>query len=538
MSLGKLYSQTTISSGSIHGNFSFEGQLYKPDDKIGADSVDEKFLSNSFLNLIYNNGPFTVGVRYEAYLNPMLGYDQEYKGNGVPYRFATYQKDELEVTVGNFYDQFGNGLIFRSYEEKTLGIDNSIDGIRVKYSPIKGLTIKGLAGNQRYYWAKSKGLLRGFDGEAVLNDIFSSLANCKTKITLGGSFISKYQAENPTAKFKSPENVGAYAGRMDISRGNFGLSGEYAYKINDPSALNNQIYKPGEALFVTATYSKKGLGVILAAKRIDNMNFRTDRSITGNPLTISYIPTLTRQHSYALASIYPYASQANGEIGYFAQVEYLFKKGTFLGGKYGTDVAVNFSKVNALDKKAINDTTLIGESGTKGYKSDFFSFGKTVFFHDFNVEITHKFNKKWKAIFSYMNQSYNLDVIEGHPGEPMVYADIAIADITYKFNEKHALRCEFQGLMTKQDKGDWAAIVAEYTFAPKWFVSVMDLYNYGNDESEKQLHYYLGSVGYTKGPTRIAFSYGRQREGIICVGGVCRQVPASNGLQISVTSSF
>lgn len=535
---GFVNGQNVLNSGSIHGNFSFDGQIYKPDASIGADTVDEQFLSNSFLNLIYANGPFTVGVRYEAYLNPMKGYDAEFKGNGVPYRFANYKKDELEITVGNFYDQFGNGLIFRAYEEKTLGIDNSIDGIQVKYSPVKGINLKGLAGNQRYYWSKSKGILRGIDGEFQLNELFKCMAESKTRLMLGGSFISKFQADNPTFKYKLPENVAAMAGRFELSRGNFGLSGEYAYKMNDPNAINLYIYKPGEAMLLTGSYSKKGLGIILAAKRIDNMSFRTDRNITGNPLTISYLPALTRQHSYALTSVYPYATQPNGEIGYFAQVEYLFKKGTFLGGKYGTDVSINFSKVHALDKEAVNDTTAIDESGTLGYTSAFFKLGKAVYFHDFNIDITHKFNKKWKGIFTYINQSYNIDVVEGHTGDPMVYADIFVADLTYKFNDKHALRCEFQSLTSRQDKGDWAAVVAEYTFAPRWFVSVMDLYNYGNEDSKKQLHYYLGSVGYTKGPTRIALSYGRQREGIICVGGVCRQVPASNGLQISITSSF
>ena len=40
---------------------------------------------------------------------------------------ATYTIDGLEITAGNFYEQFGSGLIFRSYEEKGLGIDNAMD---------------------------------------------------------------------------------------------------------------------------------------------------------------------------------------------------------------------------------------------------------------------------------------------------------------------------------------------------------------------------------------------------------------------------
>jgi hypothetical protein len=531
------FTQEAISSSNIHGNFSLEGQYYITDSAINAYEVKERILSNSFLNLIYTNGNFTTGVRYEAYLGPMKGYDEAYAGNGVPYRFASYKKDELEVTVGNFYDQFGNGLIFRSYEEKTLGIDNAIDGIRVKYTPVNGITLKGIMGNQRIYWTKSAGIIRGFDGEFMLNDICKKLQNSKTKIILGGSAVSKYQKDKPTSKYKLPVNVAAFAGRFDVSRGKFALQGEYAYKINDPSALNNYIYKPGEALFLSGSYSQKGLGIILAAKRIDNMNFRTDRDMIGNPLTISFLPSISKQHTYSLAALYPYSTQPNGEIGVFGQVSYMVKKGTKLGGKYGTDVSFNFSKINNIKKEKVAPGIAIDSAGTLGYKSDFFAIGDEAYFQDFNIEVTHKFNKHWKAIFTYMNLMYNISVIENHEG-PNIYANVGIADVTYKFNDKNALRVELQSMMTKQDKKDWFTGLVEYTIAPKWFFSVMDQYNYGNEDSDKRFHYYMAAIGYTKGSNRIALQYGRQREGIVCVGGICRAVPASNGFQISITSSF
>ena len=66
----------------------------------------------------------------------------------------------------------------------------------------------------------------------------------------------------------------------------------------------------------------------------------------------------------------------------------------------------------------------------------------------------------------------------------------------------------------------------------------MDQYNYGNPSDELQLHYAYGSFGYIKDATRISIGYGRQREGLFCVGGVCRYVPASNGLTLSFTHSF
>jgi hypothetical protein len=78
----------------------------------------------------------------------------------------------------------------------------------------------------------------------------------------------------------------------------------------------------------------------------------------------------------------------------------------------------------------------------------------------------------------------------------------------------------------------------EWTPSGNWFFAVYDQYNYGNPDKSLQIHYYLGTFGYNKDAHRIQVSYGKQSAGIFCVGGVCRTVPASNGVTISLTSSF
>src|SRR5947207_9309472 len=110
---------------NISGNFEVDGQIYKADSAIEAPEVPEKFLNNAFLNSNYVNGNFKAGLRYEEYLGPLIGFDERYRGSGITYRFAQYSVDRIDITAGNFYDQFGNGLIFRCYEERSLGIDNA-----------------------------------------------------------------------------------------------------------------------------------------------------------------------------------------------------------------------------------------------------------------------------------------------------------------------------------------------------------------------------------------------------------------------------
>ena len=164
------------------------------------------------------------------------------------------------------------------------------------------------------------------------------------------------------------------------------------------------------------------------------MNFRSDRTATGNVLTINYLPALSKPHTYTLLAFYPYASQPNGETAFQGIINYKIKKNTLLGGKYGTDIAINYSRANAIDMQKINDSTAIMQRGTLGYKSNFFSVGDEVYHEDANIEISHKFNKKLKAIFTWAYITYNSLIIEGH-GDTY-YCHIGIADITYRLTPK------------------------------------------------------------------------------------------------------
>lgn len=527
-----------LNSGKVSGNFQLDAQYYQADSLIGAPEVKEQALMNAFANVIYTNNNFTAGVRYEIYQNPMLGFDSRYKGSGVPYRFATYTKDDWNITIGNFYEQFGNGLVFRSYEERNLGYDNAMDGVRVVVHPLKGVTIKGIWGNQRFFFDKGVGIVRGLDAEINLNEFCKKLEESDFRFTFGGSIVSKYQADQDP-QYELPENVSSMAGRVSLGYKKFNFNAEYAYKINDPSAVNNMIYKSGDALYVSASYSQKGLGILLNGLKVDNMDFRSDRTATGNPLIINYLPALTRQHAYTLSAFYPYGTQSLGQVGYQAQIDYKFKKNTLLGGKYGTSVAINHSNIHAIDKTMLNDLIVTDESTfTEGYSSDFISWGKEKYFTDVNFEVTKKLSSKIKLLFNYVYLEYNKAVIEGHPGTPMVFAHIGIADVSYKISDNHSIRVEMQHMSTKQDMKNWALLLVEYSIAPKWFFTLSDMYNYENPELDKRIHYYGAAVTFVKNTTRVALGYGKQRQGIVCVGGVCRQVPASNGVSLTLVSSF
>jgi hypothetical protein len=521
--------------GQIHGNFDLGAQYYRDDSLIGAPDVPEQVLFNGFLNLNYTKGNFRAGLRYESYQNALLGYSPKYKGNGIPYRYAGYKLGNFDFTAGNFYEQFGNGFALRSYFEPTLGVDNSFDGFRVKYNN-KGISIKMLIGTQRNYFAQSEGIVRGADLNIQLNDLVSSLKGNPTKIQFGGSVVSKYQPDN-SPDLVLPENVMTLDGRFKVSRKGIYAYGEYAYKYNDPSADNGYIFRDGQSLEAGLGYSKRGFGINFTAHTLVNMSYRSDRGNSSQFTEeyINFVPSLTKPHSYLLMStLYPYATQLQNEMAFQVDAVYKFKRKSLLGGKYGTTLFVNFSFAHDVDTTNLNDLT----TTRLGYTADLFSPGDTKLWHDFNMKIVHKFSKLFKLKFTYQNLFYNIDVLQGKPGYKDIFANVFIAEGKFQFNRSHALRVEVQTLFTKQHEGDWAAFVAEYTISPHWSFSILDQYNYGNKVANKRIHYFTTAVGYTQKANKIMLSYGRQREGLFCVGGVCRVVPASNGIKLTLSSTF
>ncbi len=533
-----------MKKSEVHGSFEFDGTYYLTDNAMGiTDSVinGRNFAFNGFGDIIYTLGRFSAGLRYEAYLPPVAGFDPQLEGQGFPYIWAKYTAEKLTFTVGSFYEQFGMGLSLRAYEEWTLGYDNAINGARVTYEPVKGLIMKAVYGSQRFFWSKwlpnTRGIVKGFDAEVDFNQVIKSMENSRFRLNIGASAVSKYQADNDPI-YKLPRNVSNLSGRFTMGIGNFIFSSEYAWKVNDPSAINNYIYKDGDALVFTMSYSTKGFGFFGMFKRLDNMSYKSDRAVNSNALDINFLPPNTEIHNYMFTAMYPYSTQPNGEIGFQLQVNYKIPRKSKLGGKYGLGISINYSQVNNIDRKPINDSIVIDSAGTLGWTSPFFSFGNPVFWQDFNIRINKKFSKKFKATFMYMYQTYDIAILQGHPEKPTIHANIGVVEMTYKFSSRNALRWEAQGFWTQQDKGSWLALLLEYTISPHWFFAFSDQYNYGNPVVEDQLHYYNLSFGYTRRTSRIALTYGRQREGIVCVGGVCRQVPAANGFTITITSTF
>ncbi len=105
------------------------------------------------------------------------------------------------------------------------------------------------------------------------------------------------------------------------------------------------------------------------------------------------------QHVYSLATIYPYATQPNGEIGYHGHIIYTIPKKSKIGGKYGTKIELDYSRIDAIDKQPVSPLVPIDAEATLGYTSEFFKFGEIEYFRDMSIKLSRKLNTNGKYCF-------------------------------------------------------------------------------------------------------------------------------------------
>ena len=530
--------QQVLGNGQVSGSFESSSIYYTPDKKI--ERPEDHFGSNNYLKVDYLNGRFSAGVQMNAFLPALVGYEELASGYKfyLASKYVQWRDKNFEILVGDIYDQFGNGLAFRSFEDRQLGFNNSLEGVRAAYNFGRYVTLKGMYGRPRLYTEYSKTWVRGADLSVSLADIMKASA---ITFNIEGSYVNRYQSLDqapadlhdtnfdPSIGVYNPEtgeidyptyiesygikpNVNLYSGRLNFGWNGLTVRGEYVHKGNDyffgeTDAIGKT--QKGWAALGEIGYNYKTFSVMATFRALDHMATAIDPYQAGTGNSINYIPALTRQYTYMLANLNPYQVKANGEIGGQIDLCYSYRSKT---DRYRYwNFHANFStfyKMNAVEGK------------------------RELLWRDINVDVERQWNKKWKSALLYSFQD-NMDN----------QAHIFVGDVTHKFNRKTSLRFELQYLLSGDDKsewdgmhseGDWVAGLIEFSLAPHWSFYMQDMYNIGQSKT----HYYNGGFSYTYNRTRVQLSYGRNRAGYICSGGVCRYSPAYTGVNLVLTSSF
>ncbi len=481
-------------------------------------------------------------TRLELTQWPMPGYESDFGGYGMSHLSIAAAFTWGEITVGDVYGQFGSGLILSLYEDRSLGIDGALRGAKIAAEPYKGIRLTALGGKQRRYWGcyQDKAFGWNYTQDAALGgdvevDLFT-IHNSQFTIhndwglTIGGSYVSKYEAADTILtpvggqmyRYNLPRWIGAGDVRTELRYKGFRFLAEYARKANDPTLENKFSYRDGEALLLSASYSQKGLAVLLQAKRSDNMSFRSERLRTGLAGRLNHMPAFAQQHTYALAALYPYATQyAGGEWAFQGEVRYTWARKTKMGGRYGTSLKLSAAHIRGLREEGSweIDTRTEGE-----------------YYTDVNLELNKRITKRWWLNAMLMYQTYNRQLLEGH-GE-LVRSGIAVVDTRVQVNKDISMRGELQYLYTPHYQGQWIFALYELSLYRYVTLSGQWMYNIGGASESTHEHYYTALATFTYGAHRASAGYTKTREGFNCSGGVCRYVPKMEGVTLNYSFSF
>lgn len=506
--------------------FSFHGSLE-------SSSVFDHDKSSPYYGFHFNNyakftlgyGRFSAGLQAEWYPNPLPGMDLSLKGFGVPMKYVAWDGGPVKVTVGDFYEQFGSGLILRAWEDRDLGLNNSLGGLRLSADFLDGaLGVKALGGFPRSGLRYSNTAV--FGGDAVLSLIRLINPESEHAVTVEGSILDRFEWRTPEdigllMGSPAPSNVLMYSVRMSYAWRSLLVKAEYVGKGKDFTAIHHDgnsdtyVLSGGRAATVEANYASGPFSGTVSWRYLDNMAWRAFRTTgtLGISNTLNYLPAFCQQQTYMLACLNPYETYVEGENAFRGDFYYRFRRGSALGGKYGMKLHVGGSWINALGKVLPRRDT------------DYLAY------RDLNIDVDRTWTRNFKTtLFVSIQESSPT-----HGNRKATNAqNVFVLEGLNKFSRGISLRWELQYLYSQELTRDWMAALLELGIAPSWMVSVSDMYNHGSTKE----HYWNVSVAYSREAFRAMLGYGRHREGMFCSGGVCRWQPEYKGVSLSLQWSF
>ena len=513
--------------GVVTGGLESNSIYYLDDSVLG--SPEHSWGSNNYFKLDYAKGGFTAGLQAEYYPQALAGYPSELKGAGLTGLYASWTGTGLELTAGSFFEQLGSGLLLRTWEDRELGLNNTLMGGRIAFHTAnRGLSVKVLGGLPKYGLRPSAATaVAGADLSLDLLPLFGRASD--HSLMVEGSVVDKFtrQVEDDIAflasagGFEVPRKTLSWSGRLQYAFGGFSVKGEYVGKgagfYTEHLRHSRETYrlKGGNAQLVEVNYAAGSFSGTVTFRRLENM---TDRifltaSSPSPANTLNYLPSLCMQQTYMLAGLNPYVTYADGEAGFQGDLYYTFRRGTALGGRYGMKLHVGGSWIEALPFALPDRDT------------------HWLAYRDINIDLERTWSRKLKTILF-------VSIQENSPthgnGKRTDAQNVFVLDALYRISTTVSLRTELQYLYSQELTRDWMAGLVELSFAPHWSISASDMYNHGSTK----VHYYNVGASYSWNALNISLNAGRTREGMVCSGGVCRWQPAFKGISLRAQWSF
>lgn len=535
--LAILFNNFLFSQGTLTGNFRLNMDMYDRDSAIAAVGPNyevNKNSANAWFQMIYSdqNKGFEAGLRLDGNYNSILQTPPiPLSFYGVGNWYIKKKIDNLELTGGYIYEQYGSGVALRTFEERNLGIDNAIFGVRAKYFINDNFMIRGIVGTQKYRMDFFNAFIKGINFEG--NHSFGKDVNYNFGLAVVSRTLTDKDREivnNSVSSysfddyFAVPYNtyVGNLYHTLQLGKITWGLDAAYKSKSAVFNQFNNKYqYKEGYSIMNSVSYSQKGIGVTFQNRIVNNFQFQStaqgavaDFNLNNNR-RLSFLAPINKQNSLRLPARFQIAPIEISEVASSIDITYSPAKKTHIN----------------LNLSVIDSALLF----------------KTPYYKEAYIDIERKKMLNGKLDLhgglQYVFYNQRKYLVGDEPTDIQSYT--FFIEPTYRINRKNSLRFEFQYQHAAKELGQSMFALIEFNAAPNWSLSVSDLWNFSPNKKyevvtqyQEPHHFYSIFTSYTKGSTRFTLAYAKQLAGIICTGGVCRFEPAFSGLRFQLTSSF
>jgi Family of unknown function (DUF6029) len=473
--------------------------------KYSYDNNLKQEIFEDWFNADYTKGIFSAGFRFDTFQpndpNPAI-YRGKKRFADIDYKYVKLEVGDVEegaeLTVGNFYELFGRGMILKSYEDRNIRIDNNLLGVKVagKY---KGFILTALTGMPENSDANRTDILHAADLE------YDGLNFLK----LGSSFASN----QPNADGLARTRLTSF--RVEPSFWNIDIYSEYGIKQNDnirETVFNGSRSIAGRAFYGNLNFFLSSLAFSGEYKYYDNFSFNSyDGTVNYNTP-----PAVRKEYTYSLLNRHPSPLNPSNEQGFGTELDYNLDEATYLIGYYGKTRTLPPS---SFYQRVIGTNVPVRDQLEEGY-----------------IQAQHDWGEKMTTIaaFGYYKE-LDSDTKSVTP----------ILENRFYFDEINTIKLTIEHQQTTVNTTSEMyyddEVTLEYYRSPKFYLSLVSEMQTREPEPGRTLRKFWNffQVGYKIGNhTDISLLIGSRQAGNICIGGVCRYEPEFHGVELRMFTRF
>ncbi|MEN8006145.1 MAG: DUF6029 family protein [Candidatus Krumholzibacteriota bacterium] len=439
-----------------------------------SDETRQEIFDN-WLDVSYQFGGFRTGIM----LNSQAPGDEGGRGNTIEHRFFEFSSDKVFVRAGHFYGLFGRGLIFNSYEDRTVRIDTRLDGLIGTYKN-GAITATALSGTPKV------------NDKDIRAADFNYAFPYKINIGLTGMTYRADEFEDADGKVHRDWASAVRA------RQNFGF-GDY-YIETGWNMLRNRAtdsFEKGSALYGNLNLYQGPFAV--SWETSDYERFELISAADGIT-ALNRPPSLAREYTWTLLNRAPHNLNANDEVGNNLDLVY--------SGQNGWTLQASGARIRNHADQTI-------------YELAYGSFVKDRL-GDFRV----------LGAFGYQDSEGLRQTVMGE----VTWFATSTRSLTLQAEHMHVRLGGGRGIDLGAYDEQWFKL--EYETAPRWaFAAILEINNKFEEHrlltGEEKGPFPAGQITYTlSGGGNLNLWAGKRQEGFLCSGGVCKLEPAFEGVEV------